>query len=199
MGLEPRHLPDRDHARDRRLHPRRAPLRQLRDRVGRDRVRRRLSRDALQRRQARDRRRLVGPLRGDAALRDAAHLRRDRRHVLRALGRRQHRPRGDDADGRVLRRPRRRQDRLVDPRPPLRDPLGWRRGPPLRVLRDPPAHRPDSRRHGDQLPRPRPDRVPLHRHLRPARDLVQQHPGYPRRPPQLHQGRAVPRGRSSPR
>ena len=52
--------------------------------------------------------------------------------------------------------------------------------------------RPDSRRHGHQLPRPRPDRVPLHRHLRPGGDLVQQHPGHPGRPPQLHQGRAVP-------
>ena len=37
------------------------------------------------------------PARGDAALRDPARLRRDGRHLLRALGRREHRPRGDDA------------------------------------------------------------------------------------------------------
>ena len=50
-------------------------------------------------------------LAADAPLRDAAHLRRARRHVLRAQRRREHRPRGDDADGRVLRHPGRRQAR----------------------------------------------------------------------------------------
>ena len=56
-----------------------------------------------------------GAHRGDAALRDPAHLRRGRRHVLRAQRRREHRPRGHDADGRVLRDPRRRQARLLGP------------------------------------------------------------------------------------
>ena len=43
-----------------------------------------------------------GADRVDARLRDAARLRRDRRDVLRAQRRREHRPRGHDADGRVL-------------------------------------------------------------------------------------------------
>ena len=37
-----------------------------------------------------------------------------------------------------------------------------------RVLLDPPARRPDRDRHRDQLPRARPDRVPVPRHLRHA-------------------------------
>ena len=54
----------------------------------------------------------------DARLGDAADVRRDRRHVLRAQRRREHRPRGDDALRRVLRRARRRQVQLVgDGRP----------------------------------------------------------------------------------
>ena len=63
---------------------------------------------------------LVRALRGDAALRDAAHVRGDRRHVQRARRRREHRPRGDDAHGRVLRDPRCRQARLVAARAPRR-------------------------------------------------------------------------------
>ena len=119
-------------------------------------------------RQARDRRRLVGALRRDAPLRDAAHLRRDRRHVLRALRRREHRPRGDDADGRVL--------RIWAPTSSTRGCSGsspaWppaaSRARPRRLL-DPPARGPDRQRHGDQLPRARPHRLPVRRHLRPAR------------------------------
>ena len=64
----------------------------------------RLLRDALEHDEARHRRRLGRALRGDAALRDAARVRRARRPLLGALGRREHRPRGDDAHGRVLRR-----------------------------------------------------------------------------------------------
>ena len=100
--------------------PRRAAARRLRDRRGRARVRARATSPRFERRQARGRLRLVGALRRDAALRDAAHLRRGRRDVLRAHRRREHRPRGDDADGRVLRHPRRGQARLVVARPPRR-------------------------------------------------------------------------------
>ena len=60
-----------------------------------------------------DRRLRVGADRRDAPLRDAARLRGHRRPVLRAQRRREHRPRGDDADGRVLRHLRRRQVRLA--------------------------------------------------------------------------------------
>ncbi len=49
----------------------------------------------------------------DAALRDAADVRRARRAVLRALRRHQHRARGHDADRRVLRRLGRGHHRLV--------------------------------------------------------------------------------------
>ena len=66
--------------------------------------------------QPRSGRRLVGALRRDAALRDAARLRRDRRDLLRAERRREHRPRGDDADGRLLRHLGRRQVELVGAR-----------------------------------------------------------------------------------
>ena len=74
-------------------------------------VARRLRRGQLGRRQPRARRRLVGAARGDAALRDAADVRRARRRDVRARGRRQHRPRGHDADRRVLRRLGRRRHR----------------------------------------------------------------------------------------
>ena len=49
----------------------------------------------------------------DVRLLDAARLRRDRRHVLRAQRRREHRARGHDADGRVLGGVRRRQGRQL--------------------------------------------------------------------------------------
>ena len=71
----------------------------------------RLARDALERRVARPGLRLVGADRRDAARGDAAHVRGARRDHLRAERRREHRPRGDAADGRVLRLPRRRQAR----------------------------------------------------------------------------------------
>ena len=90
---------------------RRAPARLGRGRVGprRDRARRssRSSRASDNLNIGLPRR----PDRVDVRLLDAARLRRHRRHVLRAQRRREHRPRGDDADGRVLRRLRRRQGR----------------------------------------------------------------------------------------
>ena len=92
----------------------------------------------------------------DAHLRDAALLRGRRRDVLRAQRRREHRARGDDADGRVLRHAS----------APTSSTRGrWACSSAIvaggllraraRVLRDPPARRPDRRRHGDQLPRAR--------------------------------------------
>ena len=92
------------------------------------------------------------PDRVDARLRDAADLRRDRRHVLRALGRREHRPRGDDADGRLLGDLGRGQDRLLGQRARHRNHLGRAARARARDLRHPPARRPDRRRHGRQLP-----------------------------------------------
>ena len=97
----------------------------------------------------------------DARLRDATHLRRARRHVLGAERRREHRPRRDDADGRVLRDLRRRQNRLLVPRDPDRDARRRSDGARPRLLRDPPARRPDRRRDGDQLPGARHHRLPL--------------------------------------
>ena len=101
----------------------------------------------------------------------AAH----RRAVHRALGRRQHRARGDDADGRVLRHPRRRQARTVVAGAARADRRGRPDGARARVLLDPPARRPDRRRDGDQLPRARSDRLPVHRHLRQRGD-ADRHP-----------------------
>ena len=66
-------------------------------------------------------RRLGRAARLDAALRDAADLRRARRPLLRALRRHQHRARGDDADRRVLRRLGRGHHRLVGRRHRHRD------------------------------------------------------------------------------
>ena len=85
-----------------------------------------LPRHPLERRPPRPGHRLVGADGRDAPLRDAARLRRDGRHLLRAQRRREHRPRGDDALRRVLRDPRRRQVQLVAARPPLRGALGRR-------------------------------------------------------------------------
>ena len=56
---------------------------------------------------------MVGADRLDAALRDAAAVRRARRHRVRAQRGHQHRPRGHDADGRVLRHLRVGPARLV--------------------------------------------------------------------------------------
>ena len=146
-----------------------------------------------ERRQARDRRRLVGALRGDAPLRDAADLRRARRDVLRALRRREHRSRGDDADGRLLRDHGGGQARLVAARPARGRRLRRGGGAPPRDLGGPPARRPDHQRLRDQLPRARPDRLPLHRHLRPGGD-ADRHPEHPQRPALVPRRRAVPRG-----
>ena len=55
--------------------------------------------------------------RGDARQRDAADVRRDRRALLRAERRRQHRPRGDDADRSVLRHLGLGRDRQLGARP----------------------------------------------------------------------------------
>ena len=85
------------------------------------------------------------PDRVDVRLLDAARLRRHRRHVLGAQRRREHRPRGDDADGRVLRRLRRRQGRELGRRAPRRDARRRAAGARARLLRDPPARRPDRR------------------------------------------------------
>ena len=65
--------------------------------------------------------RLVRARRRHAALRHAADLRGPRRRHLRALRRRQHRARGDDARRRLLRHLRRRPHQRLDRRPPHRD------------------------------------------------------------------------------
>ena len=70
------------------------------------------SRHPLERREPeRGLRRVAGG--ADVRVRDAARVRRDRRDVLGAQRRREHRPRGNDADGRVLGRLRRRQGRIA--------------------------------------------------------------------------------------
>ncbi len=67
---------------------------------------------------------LVDPGRGDAPLRHAPAVRGARRDHLRAQRRDQHRPRGHDADGRLLRHLGRRRARLVGARLPRRDARG---------------------------------------------------------------------------
>ena len=122
------------------------------------------------------------PDRLDARLRDPADLRGDRRHVLRALRRREHRARGNDADGRLLGDLGRRQDGILDHRCPDRD--GLRRPPRARarLLRDPPAGRPDRRRRGGQLPRARDHRLLLRSAL-PRRERAHRHLSDPGRQP----------------
>ena len=78
------------------------------------------------REQPRGRVRVVGADRGHAALRHPAGVRRARRHPVRAQRGDQHRPRGHDADGRLLRHLRRRRDRLVVPGRADRDGVGRR-------------------------------------------------------------------------
>ena len=100
--------------RHQRADPRqRPPARLVRDRDQRPRDRARSPRHPLERGPPRPGDRLVGAHGRDAPLRDAARLRRDGRHLLRAQRRREHRPRGDDALRRLLRDPRRRQVQLV--------------------------------------------------------------------------------------
>ena len=135
-----------------------AGLRRRRRRAPRDRAR--PARHAVERREPQRRLQRLAA-RADVRLRDAARLRRDRRDVLRAKRRREHRPRGDDADGRVLGRLGRRQGRQLDRGHARRHGSWWRAGARLRVLRDPPPRRPDRRRHRRELPRARHHRVLL--------------------------------------
>ena len=116
-GRDRRH---RDRARDRRSQPRRAAARLGGGGDRRPRDRARLPGDAVERRPSRPGGRLVGATRRHAPVRDPARVRRDGRHLLGAERRREHRPRGDDALGRVLRHPRRRQAELVAARAPVR-------------------------------------------------------------------------------
>ena len=115
----------------------------------------------------------------------------------RAERRREHRPRGNDALGRLLRHPRRRQAELVAARAPVCG-AGRRslRARP-RLLRDPSARGPDRRRVRDQLPRTRDHRLPLHRHLR-RRGHAAGHPRDPGRPPRLPDGLVLHRARARP-
>ena len=100
-------------------------------------------------------------------VRGAARLRRHRRRLLGALGRGQHRPRGDDADGRLLRHLGRRRGAARGSSGLLVAMIagGAARGRP-RDLHHPPARRPDRDRHRDELPRPGHHRVHVHRRLR---------------------------------
>ena len=108
---------------------------------------------AVGRRQPRGRRRLVGAV--AATLRYATPLIFGALggHRLRAQRRRERRPRGHDAHGRLLRDLRRRPPRLVVPRPARRHGGRRRAGPRSRLLLDPAARRPDRQRHRAQLPR----------------------------------------------
>ena len=156
----------RDRARYRSAQPRRPPARLGSGGDRRPRDRARLPRDALERRPPRPGRRLVGALCCDAPVRDPAGVRSDGRHLLGAKRRREHRPGGDDALGRLLRHPRGRQAELVAARASLRRPGGRGLRAGSRLLCDPSARRPDRVRIRDQLPRARDHGLPVHRHLR---------------------------------
>ena len=188
---------DRRHARHRRAHPRRATVRRLRDRVRRARLRARLLGHALEPRQARDRRRLVGAVRRHAPLRDAAHLRGARRACSASA------PASSNIglEGMMLMGAFfgiLGADKLDS----------WWLGLIVAILAgglmallhavlvDSPARGPDRRRHRDQLPRPRPHRLPVHRHLRRG-GHADRHPGHPAGQPRLpgrHSRPGVPRG-----
>ena len=153
-----------------------------RGRGGHDRPRARHPRDPLEHREP-ERRLRRSADRTDARVRDAAHVRRDRRDVLGTQRRREHRPRGNDADGRLLRRLRRRQGRLLDRRAARRRGCGRSARARLRLLRHSSPGRPDRRRHGCQLPGARDHGVlllpALQRQLHPERRLEhpeRQHP-----------------------
>ena len=75
---------------------------------------------------------------------------------------REHRPRGDDADGRVLRHLGRRLVGLVGRRAASGDARRRAARARPRLLRDQPARRPDRVRHGDQLPRARDHGLRVH-------------------------------------
>ena len=119
------------------------------------RLRHRVSRDALERGEARRRRHLGCTALATIVAYATPLLRRARRAFLGALGRRQHRARGDDADGRVLLDLGCRRDRPLDARCAHRPP--WpvlRRGSCTRSSPFHSARGPDRRRDGHQLPCP---------------------------------------------
>ena len=106
----------------------------------------------------------------DARLGDTADLRGDRRHVLRAERRREHRPRGNDARRRVLWRARRGQVQLMGAGARLRGSRRRRLRARARGHGNPLTRRSDRQRHCDQLPRTRCHRLLLHPDLRRERD-----------------------------
>ena len=134
------------------------------------------------RRQAQQRRRLVGALCRHAPVCDAADVRVARWALLGAIRGGEHRSRGHDADGRVLRDSGGRQDGLLGARPADRRPRRRRARLRACVLLDLAPRRPDRRRHGDQLPRARDHGLPVHRHLRHRRD-ADRHAQHPERSP----------------
>ena len=105
------------------------------------------------RRQPRARGRVVGAVRRHAPLRDAAALRCARRAVLGAQRGHQHRPRGHDADGRVLGHLGCRGERLMGGRTPHRHGLGRAAGAHPCPLLGQPARRSDRVGVLDELPR----------------------------------------------
>ena len=79
----------------------------------------------------------------------------------------------------------RRRDRFVAARHPHRPAVRCRDGPHPRVLLDHAACRPDRRGYGDQLPRARDHRLPLHPHLRRTGHALGGALDGPRRVPRL--------------
>ena len=146
--------------------------------------------DQVRCRQPRARGRLVGAVRGDAALRDAAAVRRARRPAVRAQRRHQHRPRGHDADGRLLGRLGGRGHRLLAARPAHRHGVGRAAGAHPRAVLDLAARGPDRVRLLDEPARSRHHRVLLREHLRRHRD-ARQHPAHARRAPAADRGHPV--------
>ena len=69
-------------------------------------------------------------------------------------------------------------------------------GAAARGLVDPLPRRPDHLRLRGQLPRARPDRLPVHRHLRAGGD-AERHPEHPQRPPRVPRRRRRSSGTSS--
>ena len=100
----------------------------------------------------------------------------------RALGGREHRPRGHDADRRLLRDLGHGLERPLGGRPGRGDGRGGRRRAGARGVLDPSAGRSDRHRHGDQLPRTRHHRLRVHRHLRLERHAAVDRLGPERQP-----------------
>ena len=138
------------------------------------------------------------PVRLDARLRDPAGLRRPGRHLLRAVRGRQHRPRGHDADGRVLRDLGDGLERPLGDRPARGDGRRRRNRAGARRLRDPPAGRSDRDGHGHQLPRGGDHGLLVHRHLRLERHARLDRFGA-ERPPARHRSRSRASAASSAR